>query len=277
MKTSAAEVLVTKGAATETLASGNITRKESVKHLRLADNTPTDYPDEQNPFASDFEEKKPEETRKPISKILPPKLDIVKLPEPVVTKAEINVKKEVEESAKSTEYVTVYTKEQETKDELSPAEAADLNRATKAIVTYYDDGNNLINQYNLVKNDQTDKLDNFLNTTALETNNIIDQTNNTSDIQFIDDENSFELVDPETASNLEALCRTNETEIKESLNYLAETYYKNDFERFFSDPAAAYDAEVASFQFRHTAETRGSCKSTLTNHTNSTGKQRKLK
>jgi len=204
-------------------------------------------------------------------------LDIVKLPEPVVTKAEINVKKEVEESAKSTEYVTVYTKEQETKDELSPAEAADLNRATKAIVTYYDDGNNLINQYNLVKNDQTDKLDNFLNTTALETNNIIDQTNNTSDIQFIDDENSFELVDPETASNLEALCRTNETEIKESLNYLAETYYKNDFERFFSDPAAAYDAEVASFQFRHTAETRGSCKSTLTNHTNSTGKQRKLK
>jgi len=267
----------------EVMSKELINRKESVKKLRLTDNVATDYPDQQNPFASDFEEKKTEEeTRKPISKIIPSKFESMRLGESKTGtetfKAEIKEteKKQLVET-KSTEYVKVYNKEQESNDELSPAEAADLNRATKAIVTYYDDGNNLINQYNLVKNDQTDKLDNFLQTTALEINNNIDQTNNTSDIQFIDDENSFELVDLETASNLEALCRTNEAEIKESLNYMAETYYKNDFERFFSEPAAAYETEVASFEFRHIAETRGGCKTSQNYSNNSTGKRRKLK
>ena len=114
----------------------------------------------------------------------------------------------------------------------------DLNKATKAIVIYYDNQNNLINQYNLARNGKSEKL-------IDETNLNLNQTE-INEITFIDD--SFELVDDEAD---EAMALNNEAAVAESLNYLAETYYKNDFDRFFADPASSYDAEVSSFKFRN--------------------------
>lgn len=249
---------------TEESVHSNLGRKESVK---LPQSPPIDYPDEQNPFASEFtepEEKTPVDKpalppldkpallpldqppaqRQPVSKILPPKTPLQE------SKIEVE---EAEVPPKPIEYV-----QQETP--LSPAEAADLNRATKAVVTYYDDNDNLINQYNLAKNEQSDKLDDF-NLDLEPNSDLINHTNTLtsiySDIQFIDDDaNSFELVDEtEAASKLEI----QEMQIKESLNYLAETYYKNDFDRFFSDPTSGYDQEVNAVQFNNMVnENRGS-------------------
>lgn len=199
-----------------------------------------EYPDENNPFADEFE---------PETKIVTPPKPITEVPPPKIEKsAESNTK------PADIEYVNQ-------QEPLQSAEASELARATKAIVTYYDDENNLINQYNLAKNNQSDKLGNLVD---LEPN--LNDLNNTNeilnDIKFIDD--SFELIDTEAASNMQVLENTAQQEsmVAESLNYLAETYYKNDFDRFFSDPSSPYDPDVHGNEFtRHIAETRGSIRS----------------
>lgn len=213
----------------ESIKSDTTDKKSSIESTAVA----AEYPDEHNPFADDFESE---------TKVVPPPMD-----KPV---SETKIEKKEDKPAD-----IQYVKQQEP---LQNAEATELARATKAVVTYYDDENNLINQYNLAKNNQSDKLGNLVD---LEPN--LNDLNNTNeilnDIKFIDD--SFELVDTEAASNLQALEINNaqqESMVAESLNYLAETYYKNDFDRFFSDPSSPYDPDLYGNEFRHIAETRES-------------------
>ena len=190
-----------------------------------------EYPEEQNPFNDECsdEDLKPstksqshERTKSLVSN--EPKSE----PTPAVAiKCNPGSNPFRDETLKETEY-------EKPNESFNP----DLNKATKAIVIYYDNQNNLINQYNLARNGKSEKL-------IDETNLNLNQTD-INEITFIDD--SFELVDDEAD---EAMALNNEAAVAESLNYLAETYYKNDFDRFFSDPASSYDAEVSSFKFRN--------------------------
>lgn len=215
-----------------------------------------DYPDEQNPFASELTEEQEvkrlvkeskvddESDRRPVTKILPP------------LKAESKKVEPKQELPKNNEYVNPVKAEAETPTANNvPANATDtpdLNRATKAVVCYYDDENNLLNQFNLAKNAISDKLENSLVNSSTNSNpdltaDFIESTNhdqlilsNCDPLKFIDD--SFELIDEEAAANLEAMQREQELAIAESLNYVAETYYKggSDVDRFFCDAAEPY-------------------------------------
>lgn len=193
--------------------------------------------------------KKEEPERKPVTKILPPLKSETKKNEPTTTLVE----------PKNTEYVEPsVTAETPTAINVPAAANADgtpdMNRATKAVVCYYDEENNLINQFNLAKNATSDKLEHSLVNSSTNSNlDLIASTNhdqlilpnccdknNDNQLKFIDD--SFELIDEEAAANLEAIQREQELAIAESLTYVAETYYKggSDVDRFFYDAAEPY-------------------------------------
>lgn len=194
--------------------------------------------------------KNEEPERKPVTKILPPLKSETKKVEPTPKTTPTTL---VE--PKNTEYVEPATAETPTAINVPAANAngtPDMNRATKAVVCYYDEENNLINQFNLAKNATSDKLEPSLVNSSTNSNpDLIASTNhdqlilpnccdNDNLFKFIDD--SFELVDEEAAANLEAIQREQELAIAESLTYVAETYYKggSDVERFFYDAAEPY-------------------------------------
>ena len=199
-----------------------------------------DYPDEQNPFAEELTEE--QETKRS------PKIDPVK-ERPETKTTELKPKPEPEPEPETnntnnnkTEYVEsdIALKQSEIIPATPPPPAAqnqaaspapDLNRATKAVVSYYDDANNLINEFSLVKSAASDKLESAFsfdsNPTAVETTtNETTTLFTTEPLKFIDD--SFELVDEEAQANLEALQRQQDLANAESLNYVAETYYKSE-------------------------------------------------